>query len=169
MTRLRVVGRQTFRSLENRNFRLYLGGQVISASGSWMQQIAQAWLVLKLTDSGVTLGIVTALQFTPVLLGGAWAGVVADRVDKRRLLMCTSAVAMVLAAALGTLTALGLVELWMVYAFAVALGCVTALDSPARRSFVTELVSDEHAANAVSLNSSVFTTRESSAPQLQGS
>ena len=168
MSRLRLAGRQTFRSLDNRNFRLYLGGQVISASGSWMQQIAQAWLVLSLTNSGVALGIVTALQFTPVLLGGAWAGVIADRVDKRRLLICTSAAAMALATALGTLTALGVVQLWMVYAFAVALGCVTALDSPARRSFVTELVSDEHAANAVSLNSSVFTTARVVGPATAG-
>ena len=87
MTRIRGAGRQTFRSLQTRNFRIYFVGQIISGSGSWMQQVAQIWLVLKLTDSGIALGVTTALQFLPVLLGGAWAGVLADRMDKRKLLI----------------------------------------------------------------------------------
>ena len=163
MTRIRGAGRQTFRSLQTRNFRIYFVGQIISGSGSWMQQVAQIWLVLKLTDSGIALGVTTALQFLPVLLGGAWAGVLADRMDKRKLLIATSSAATVLATTLGLLTAFDVVELWMVYVLAMGLGCVTALDSPARRSFVTELVPEEHEANAVSLNSSIFTASASSA------
>ena len=168
MTRLRGAGRQTFRSLEIRNFRIYLAGQIVSGSGSWMQQVAQAWLVLKLTDSGIALGITTALQFLPVLLFGAWAGVIADRMDKRKLLIATSATATVLALTLGLLTAFDVVELWMVYVLAMALGAVTALDSPARRSFVTELVPEEYEANAVSLNSSIFTAARIFGPALAG-
>ncbi len=168
MTRIRGAGRQTFRSLRTRNFRIYFVGQIISGSGSWMQQVAQIWLVLKLTDSGIALGVTTALQFLPVLLGGAWAGVVADRMDKRKLLIATSSAATVLAATLGLLTAFDVVELWMVYVLAMALGCVTALDSPARRSFVTELVPKEHEANAVSLNSSIFTASRIVGPALAG-
>jgi len=168
VTRLRLAGRQTFRSLGTRNFRWYLGGQVISASGTWMQQIGQVWLVLSLTDSGLAVGTVAALQFLPVLLGGAWAGVLADRFDKRKLLVGTSLTAMVLASSLGALVVLDVVALWMVYGFAVLLGCTTALDSPARRSFVTELVPDEHAANAVSLNTSVFTAARIVGPAVGG-
>ncbi len=168
MTRLRRAGRQTFRSMQVHNFRLYFFGQMVSASGSWMQQIAQVWLVLRLTGSGLALGITTALQFTPVLLAGAWAGVIADRVDKRRLLIATSTTAAMLALSLGAITALGLVQLWMVYTMAFLLGCVTALDSPARRSFVTELVSDAHATNAVSLNSAAFTSARVFGPALAG-
>lgn len=168
MTRIRGAGRQTFRSLQTRNFRIYFVGQIISGSGSWMQQVAQIWLVLKLTDSGIALGVTTALQFLPVLLGGAWAGVLADRMDKRKLLIATSSAATVLATTLGLLTAFDVVELWMVYVLAMGLGCVTALDSPARRSFVTELVPEEHEANAVSLNSSIFTASRIVGPALAG-
>ncbi len=168
MTRIRRASRQTFRSLSTRNFRLYLAGQIISASGSWMQQIAQVWLVLSITGSGIALGTVTALQFLPVLLGGAWAGLIVDRVDKRKLLIATSVISMFLAASLGTLVALDLAELWMIYIFASLLGCLTALDSPARRSFVTELVPEEHAANAVSLNSSAFTAARIVGPAVAG-
>ncbi len=152
------AGRQTFRSLEIPNYRRYLGGQVISASGSWIQQIALIWLVVKMTHgNGVAVGTVTALQFTPVLIGGAWAGVLADRLNKRRVLVMTSAGAGIFAGFLGVLVLTDSVQLWMVYALAAAFGAATALDSPTRRSFVTELVPDTHAANAVSLNSAVFT------------
>ncbi len=158
MSWVRRAGRQTFRSLEIPNYRRYLGGQVISASGSWIQQIALTWLVVKMTDAnGIAVGAVTALQFTPVLIGGAWAGVLADRLNKRRVLVITSASAGVFAGILGLLVLTGAVRLWMVYVLAAAFGAATALDSPTRRSFVTELVPDDHAANAVSLNSAVFT------------
>lgn len=158
MNRIRRAGRQTFRSLESSNFRKYTVGQIISASGSWVQQIALTWLVVKLSGAdGLAVGLVVALQFTPVLIGGAWAGVLADRLDKRRLLIATSAGAGVFAAVLGVLVLAGVAQLWMVYVLAALFGCATALDSPARRSFVTELVPDHHAQNAVTLNSAVFT------------
>ena len=168
MNGLARIGRQTFRSLRSRNYRLYFAGQVVSASGSWMQQVGQVWLVLRLTRSGTALGIVTALQFLPVLIGGAWAGLLADRLDKRRLLLATSTGAAVLAAILGTLVATDRVELWMVYVLATLLGVATALDSPARRSFVTELVGADDEANAVSLNSSVFTAARVIGPASAG-
>ena len=158
MRRIRRAGRQTFRSLATPNYRTYLIGQIISASGSWIQQTALTWLVVQMTHgNGFAVGTVVALQFFPVLLGGAWAGVLADRLDKRRVLIATSVGAAISATLLGVLVLTGAIELWMVYALAACFGIATALDSPARRSFVTELVPDHHAANAVSLNSSVFT------------
>ena len=150
MTALRHATRQTFRSLRIRNFRLYFIGQFVSATGTWMQSIAQAWLVLRLTGSGVALGVVTALQFAPMLLGGAWAGVLADRVDKRRLLVATQTASGLLAGVLGVLTATGMVELWMIYLLAAALGIVTTLDNPARRAFMAELVGVRDVTNAAS-------------------
>ena len=166
MTTVERAARRTFRSLTNRNFRLYLFGQVVSGTGSWMQMVAQAWLVLRLTDSGVALGLTLALQFAPTLLAGAWGGVVADRVDKRKLLVLTAAVSAALALVLGVVTAAGIVEVWMVYVLAVALGLVTAVDNPARRSFVPEMVPPEDVANAVGLNSSVFTAARVVGPAL---
>jgi MFS family permease len=118
-----------------------------------MQQVAQAWLVLRLTNSGVALGTVTALQFLPVLLGGAWGGVIADRFDKRRVLFGTQATAGLLALVLGLLTLTGHIQLWMVYVLAAALGCVNAVDNPSRQAFVHELVGRADLPNAVSLNS----------------
>jgi MFS family permease len=168
MSGLVRIGRQTFRSLRWPNYRLYFAGQVVSASGSWMQQVGQVWLVLQLTRSGTALGIVTALQFLPVLLGGAWAGLLADRLDKRRLLIVTSAAAALCAATLGLLVVTDRVTLWLVYALAALLGTATALDSPARRSFVTELVPEADEANAVSLNSSVFTAARVIGPASAG-
>ncbi|MEP6625062.1 MAG: MFS transporter [Acidimicrobiia bacterium] len=158
MNRIRRAGQQTFRSLETPNYRKYLVGQMVSASGTWVQQTALTWLVVRMTHgNGLAVGTVVALQFFPVMLGGAWAGVLADRLDKRRLLVATSAGAAICAAIMGALVLTGSIELWMVYALAASFGVATALDSPARRAFVTELVPDHHAANAVSLNSSVFT------------
>lgn len=155
---LRQAGRQTFRSLETPNYRKYTVGQIISASGSWVQQTALTWLVVRMTNgNGFAVGAVIALQFFPVLIGGAWAGVLADRLDKRRVLLATSTGAAVCAAVMGALVLGDVIQLWMVYVLAASFGIATALDTPARRSFVTELVPDHHAANAVSLNSSVFT------------
>jgi MFS family permease len=166
MTPVERAARRTFRSLATRNFRLYFLGQVVSGTGSWMQMVAQAWLVLKLTDSGVALGLTLALQFAPTLLAGAWGGVIADRVDKRKLLVVTAATSATLAFALGAVTAAGVVEVWMVYVLAVALGLVTAVDNPGRRSFVPELVPPADVANAVGLNSSVFTAARVVGPAL---
>jgi MFS family permease len=151
-----------------RNFRLYFVGQFVSATGTWMQAIAQMWLVLQLTGSGVALGVTTALQFTPMLVAGAWGGVIADRVDKRRLLIATQVLSGALALLLGSIVAFGVVELWMLYGLAFLLGCVTALDNPARRAFVVEMVGAEHVTNAVSLSSALFTAARVFGPALAG-
>lgn len=160
--------RTMFRSLENRNFKLYTGGQLISVVGTAMQQVAQAWLVLSLTDSGVALGITVALQFAPMLLFGIWGGLMADRLDKRRLLIATQAAQGVLAVALFALVASGVVTLWMVYGMALLLGLVTCLDMPTRQSFTIEMVGPEHLTNAVALNSAVFNSGRLVGPAVAG-
>jgi MFS family permease len=168
VTRLWRATRLTFRSMSVRNYRLYFAGQLISTTGTWMQSIAQAWLVLQITGSGVALGLTVALQFTPVLLVGAWGGLVADRVDKRRLLVGTQAAAGVLALLLGAVTALGVVQLWMIFVLALGLGTVNALDNPARRAFVVEMVGTEHVSNAVSLSSAMFMAARVIGPAIAG-
>jgi MFS family permease len=168
VTRLWRAARVTFRSMSVRNYRLYFAGQLISTTGTWMQSIAQAWLVLQITGSGVALGVTVALQFTPVLLVGAWGGLVADRVDKRRLLVGTQAAAGVLALVLGTVTAFGVVQLWMIYVLALGLGAVNAVDNPARRAFVVEMVGAEHVSNAVSLSSAMFMAARVIGPAIAG-
>ncbi|MFL6242172.1 MAG: MFS transporter [Acidimicrobiia bacterium] len=168
MTRLWRATRLTFRSMSVRNYRLYFAGQLISTTGTWMQSIAQAWLVLQITGSGVALGVTVALQFTPVLLVGAWGGLVADRVDKRRLLVGTQAAAGVLALLLGAVTALGVVQLWMIFVLALGLGAVNAVDNPARRAFVVEMVGTEHVSNAVSLSSAMFMAARVIGPAIAG-
>jgi MFS family permease len=168
VTRLWRATRLTFRSMSVRNYRLYFAGQLISTTGTWMQSIAQAWLVLQITGSGVALGITVALQFTPVLLVGAWGGLVADRVDKRRLLVGTQAAAGVLALILGAVTVLGIVQLWMIFVLAVGLGVVNAVDNPARRAFVVEMVGTEHVSNAVSLSSAMFMAARVIGPAIAG-
>ena len=149
--------RRTFRSLRVRNYRLYFFSQIVSMTGTWMQSVAQIWIVLSLTHSGVALGIVTGLQFAPILLLGAWTGLLADRVDKRRLVIATQTAAAILAFVLGMLVAFDAVELWMIYALAFGLGIATALEIPARQSFVIEMVGADELVNAVGLNSTVFT------------
>ncbi|MGH3666292.1 MAG: MFS transporter, partial [Egibacteraceae bacterium] len=156
MTRLKLATADTFRSLRTRNYRLYFIGQSISVSGRWMQALAQDWLVLELTGSGAMLGLVTALQFLPILVAGPWGGVVADRIDKRRLLLVTQSLMAALAITLGVLTATGLVQLWMVFALAFAFGGLVAIDNPARQSFVLEMVGPDDLSNAVTLNSVVI-------------
>jgi MFS family permease len=158
--------RRTFRSLRVRNYRLYFFSQIVSMTGTWAQSVAQIWLVLQLTGSGVALGIVTGLQFAPILLFGAWTGLLADRVDKRRLVMLTQSAAMVLALVLGVITVAGVVELWMIYALAFGLGIATAAEIPARQSFVIEMVGEEDLVNAVGLNSAVFTSSRIVGPAL---
>jgi MFS family permease len=155
--RLGRTAAQTFRSLAVRNYRLYFFGQLVSMSGTWMQSVAQGWLVLRLThDSGFALGLVTALQFLPVLLVGAWGGVIADRFDKRRTLLCTQTSMAVFAAILAAVTLAGVVQLWMVYATALLLGLGNAIDSPTRQAFVSEMVGPEDLPNAIGLNSAIF-------------
>ena len=145
--------RQTFGALHSsRNYRLYMIGQSISLTGTWMQTVAQAWLVLELTGSGTSLGLVVALQFLPVLLFAPFGGLMADRFPKRRVLLITQVAFGLVALTLGILTATHVVELWMVYLCAFAFGCITALDNPARQTFVMEMVGREHLHNAVTLN-----------------
>ncbi|MGH7764309.1 MAG: MFS transporter [Candidatus Dormibacteraceae bacterium] len=159
---------RTFASLRNRNFRIFFTTQIISVTGTWMQSIAQMWLVLHLTGSGFALGLTAALQFTPLLFLGTWGGLLADRVDKRKLLMVTQSAAGLVALVLAGLTLGGVVQLWMVYALAFALGIVTVFDNPARQSFVTEMVGKEQVINAVGLNSAVFTGARVIGPAIAG-
>jgi len=160
--------KRAFAALRYRNFRLYVVSQVISFSGTWMQSIAMSWLVLELTGSGTALGTVLAMQFVPMLLLGPTGGMIADRVDVRRLLITTQSAAAVLAMILGVLTVTGTVELWMVYVLAACLGSVTALDNPARQTFVLEMVGREDLANAVTLQSVVVNTARALGPAIGG-
>jgi MFS family permease len=160
MTPLQRAGlttKKTFKSLHVRNYRLYFFGQMVSVTGTWMQTVAQAWLVLKLTHSGLALGLTTGLQFAPVLVAGAWGGVIADRFDKQRIVIATQIAAGLLALILWTLMITGAVQLWMIYVLALALGCVTVVDVPTRQAFVMEMVGPQDVTNAVGLNSTVVT------------
>src|SRR5215210_6783566 len=148
----------TFRSLHIRNFRLFFYGQLISQIGNWLTLIAQSLLVLHITDNnGVAVGVVTACQFFPVLVLGAWAGLVADRSDKRRLLLVVQSFAMLQSFVLAALAFAGDPPLLAIYAVAMAGGVATAFDNPARRSFVVEMVPEDHVQNAVSVNSALMT------------
>lgn len=162
-----LLGR-TFRSLRVRNYRLYFFGQVVSVSGTWMQQIAQAWLVLHLHGNGVDLGIVAALRFVPMLVLGPWGGLLADRMDKRLLLVYTQAAAGLLAGALAAVTLTGVVTLGLVYLLVLLLGLVQVVDNPTRQSFASEMVGPAEVSNAVSLNSAVFTSARVFGPAVGG-
>ncbi|MGZ8583641.1 MAG: MFS transporter [Actinomycetota bacterium] len=163
-----AIGR-TFSSVRtSRNFRLYLFGQTVSAIGTWMNFTASAWLVLQLTDSGTALGANVALYFLPVLLLGAYGGVLADRFDKRHILMATQAAYGVVALTLWALVATDVAELWMVYVLSLASGVVTAIDNPSRQSFYIEMVGEDHVRNAVSLNSAAFTGSRIFGPAIAG-
>ena len=155
--KLGTAARDTFRSLHVRNFRLFFSGQLVSQTGSWLTMVAQTLLVLKLTDSGVAIGLLTACQFGPVLLLGAWAGSIADRSDKRKLLIRMQAAAMVQSLALAAIVLSGHATVGVIYALAAVQGVITAFDNPARRAFVVEMVPKDMVANAVSLNSTVMT------------
>ena len=165
---LRAVGARTFRSLHIRNYRLFWFGQLVSVSGTWMQTVAQSWLVLSLTGSGVDLGITVALQFLPMLLFGMYGGLLADRSDKRKLLIATQAAGGLLALILFGLVATDTVELWMVYVLAFLLGVVTMIDMPTRQSFVIEMVGPDEVPNAVGLNSAMFNTGRILGPAAAG-
>lgn len=147
-----------FRSLSGVNYRLWFAGALVSNVGTWMQRTAQDWIVLTmLTDNdAVAVGITMALQLGPQLLLVPWSGLIADRFDRRRLLMLTQSAMALLGVALGVMVLFGVAELWHVYAFAFALGVVSAIDAPARQAFVSELVSEKDLPNAVALNSASF-------------
>jgi MFS family permease len=152
---LRQHSRETFSSLYVRNYRLYYIGQIISTSGTFMQSVAQAWLVLKLTNSGTALGITSALQYIPILVAGPYGGVISDRLPKQKILYFTQSISGILALTLGVLVATNLVRVWMVYVLAFCLGLVTIFDNPARQTFYIELVGPDHLRNAVTLYSSL--------------
>ena len=159
-----------FHSLRSYNYRLWAAGALVSNVGTWMQRVGQDWLVLTvLTDHNATaVGTVMALQFGPPLLLLPLSGFTADHFDRRKLLLFTQAAAGLLALGLGLLTVFGAVQLWHVYGFALALGCVTAFDAPARQAFVSDLVSDDDLANAVALNSASFNAARMLGPAAAG-
>ncbi|GAB2539922.1 MFS transporter [Nocardia heshunensis] len=159
---------RTFGSLHIRNYRLFFTGQVVSNIGTWMQRIAQDWLVLSLTGSAAAVGITTALQFLPMLLFGLYGGVLVDRLPKRPLLICTQAAMGATGLALGVLTLTGQVQVWHVYATAFVLGLVTVVDNPARQTFVSEMVGPDQLSNAVSLNSANFQSARLVGPAVAG-
>jgi MFS family permease len=157
-----------FGSLKIRNYRLFFIGQVVSNVGTWMQRIAQDWLVLSLTGSATAVGVTTALQFLPMLLLGLYGGVLVDRLPKRRTLLVTQTSMAVTGIALAALTLTGHVQVWHVYVAAFAVGLATVVDNPARQSFVTELVGPEQLQNAVSLNSANFQSARLVGPAVAG-
>ncbi|MEU5707538.1 MFS transporter [Streptomyces flaveolus] len=157
-----------FSSLKIRNYRLFFIGQVVSNTGTWMQRIAQDWLVLSLTGSSAAVGITTALQFLPMLLFGLYGGVLVDRLPKRPALLVTQTAMAVTGLALAALTLSGHVQVWHVYVAAFAVGLATVVDNPARQSFVSEMVGPEQLQNAVSLNSANFQSARLVGPAVAG-
>jgi len=167
--RLREASRRTFRAISVRNYRLYFTGQVISVSGTWMQTIAQAYLILfPLRGTGVDVAIATSLQFLPLLLLGPFGGLIADRLDKRRVLYLTQGTAGTLALVLGLLTVTHSVTMWQVYVLAAGLGFVNLFDNPARQTFVSEMVGLDLLPNAVSLNSVLMNSARVIGPAIGG-
>src|SRR5438105_10793285 len=160
--------RGTFQSLRVPNFRLFILGQLLSATGTWMQSVAAPFLVLQLTHSGVALGIDTGLQFLPILLFGAWGGVVADRFDNRRLQVATQIAFGTLAAVLWLLVVTHVVRVWMVYSLSFLTGVVLAIDMPPRQSVYLEMVGREDLTNAMSLSTATFTGPRAVGPAIAG-
>jgi MFS family permease len=165
---LDALRRQTFASLSNPNYRRYISGQSISLVGTWMQTIAQSWLVLQLTGSATALGLVVALQTLPTLVLGPYGGVIADRMDKRKLMIGLQSMMGALALLLGLLTITGVVQLWHVYALAFLLGLNNCFENPARQSFVLEMVGPTDLRNAVSLNSVLVNCARAVGPAVAG-
>lgn len=160
--------RRPWIALRNPNFRLYFGGQMLSLSGTWMQRIGQAWLVLDLDPSPLALGTLTVLQFTPILVFSLFAGSIVDRFSKRWLVFGLQVAALVQATLLATLVLTHTVQLWHVYVLALALGIINAFDSPARQTFISELVPREEIQSAVGLNASAFNTARIFGPGVGG-
>ncbi|MCC6792181.1 MAG: MFS transporter [Thermomicrobiales bacterium] len=166
-TRARIAPRG-LSAFNHRNYRLFFGGQLISVTGTWMQTLAQAWLVLSLTDSALQFSLVGVCQFGPVLLLSLAAGVIADRYPKRSVLLATQSAAALLAGTLALLVATDNVQLWHVYALALGLGIVNAIDMPTRQAFVSEMVGKEDLPNAIAMNSTVFNSGRIVGPALAG-
>src|ERR1700726_1503568 len=150
---VRLRPQQMVSSLRQRNYRLFFFGQLVSVMGTWMQTVAQSFLVLDLTHSGTDLGLVTAVRFAPILLFGPAGGLFADRRNKRRILYVTQALSGVLAAIFAILTGTHVIQMWLVYVLALSLGFVNVFDNPARQSFISEMVPPDDLPNAVTLNS----------------
>ena len=169
-TRLTIRGavRRTFGSLDTHNYRLYFTGDLVSHVGGWMQTMAEAWLVFQLTGNGVAVGATFAFRFLPVLLFGLWGGVIADRFDRRRVLLVTQTLAALLAIVLWLVVLTGVVHVWMVFALAVGLGFVTVVDEPARHAFVEEMVGRERVPNAIALTSAVGNSARITGPAIAG-
>lgn len=165
---LRDQIRYTFRALRHRNFRLYWTGQLVSLIGTWMQTVAQAWLMHRLTSSALMLGLLGFMQFLPVLLFSLWAGVIVDSVDKRKLLLITQSAFLVQATLLATAVSTHMVQPWMVLALAFVFGCINALDLPVRQSFVVDMAGKEDLSNAIALNSAAFNTARVVGPAVAG-
>src|SRR3989441_1012557 len=155
-------------ALRHRNYRLFLTGQIISTIGTWMQSVALPWLALELTHSGLLVGLVLAAQFTPVLLGSQFGGVIADRYRKRTVLLCTQGLFTLPSFVLFALSATGNARYWMVLVAALAIGTVNLFDVPARQSFVIEMVGRQDLMNAIALNSSVFNAAAVVGPAIAG-
>jgi MFS family permease len=156
------------RAFHHRNYRLFFGGQLVSLVGTWMQTVAQAWLVLQMTNDPFLLGLVAAVQFLPVLVLGLFGGIIADALPKRRTLIATQTTQMLLAFALFALVATGRVEIWHIIVLATMLGISNAVDMPTRQAFVVEMVGREDVANAVALNSAVFNSARIVGPAIAG-
>ncbi len=152
----RLTGSNGMSAFRHRNYRLFFAGQAISLVGTWMQQVAQAWLVLLLTKDPIWLGIVAAAQFIPVMILGLFAGVAADAMPKHRVMLWTQAIMMILAALLAALVISGLIQVWMILVLALLLGITNAIDMPVRQSFTVELVGREDIGPAIALNSAMF-------------
>jgi MFS family permease len=160
--------RHTLRSFQHRNFRLFYLGQFVSLSGTWMQSLAQAWLIYRLTHSGFLLGLASAATLLPSLVLGLYGGVLADRFSRQRLLIGAQWLAMLQAFALAALTLSGLIEAWHILALALLLGVVQALELPVRHSFVASLVPRADLANAIALNASLFHASRLVGPAIAG-
>jgi MFS family permease len=166
--RLRLAGHTTFRSFASRNFRLFFVGQLVSQAGTWMQSVAITWLVFALTGSGIALGLVTAAEYLPILVLGAWSGVIADRVDRHRLMLCTQSAFLILAVTLSVLTLSDRITVGALFGLSLAFGIINAFDNPSRRALVVELVPEPDVPNAVGLNSALMTGSRVVGPALAG-
>lgn len=163
-----AFAQKTFSSLAIRNYRLYFFGQAISFTGTWVHTVALGWLTLQLTGSGTALGGVVALQFVPLLLFGAYGGVLVDRLDKRKMLYYTNAAFCVVALLLGLAVVYGIAAVWMVYLCSLCFGLIRIIDNPVRQSFVSEMVEPEYLKNAVSLNSTTMNLARAVGPTVAG-
>lgn len=165
---LTAYGKNTFSSLSIRNYRLFFIGQCVSMSGTWMQTVALGWLVLELTSSGAQLGLVTAMQFVPMLFFGAYGGVIADKLNKRSIMYWTQALAGVVCGIVGFLVIFGMVKVWMLYVLALALGIIRVFENPARQALVYDMVGSDYIKNAVSLNATANNLARAIGPSIGG-